>query len=99
MPDGIRAWASHEVCEAIRSLPDFLDAEGRPRKRTDLHLVLLAIDHIVITNNSKEGVWRRYPSQAGTVIQWSELGDLLSVGKSLPEAIEEIIAGREVTAV
>jgi hypothetical protein len=72
---------------------------GRTGRRTDLHFALLAIDHIVTTNNYKEGVWRRYPSQGGAVIPWSVFGDLLSGGKSLPEAIGEIIAGREITAI
>jgi hypothetical protein len=56
-------------------------------------------NHIVTTNNYKEGVWRRYPSQGGAVIPWSVFGDLPFVGKSLPEAIGEIIAGRENTVV
>lgn len=91
-------WASEEVCNIIGSLPDYADADGRPGKRTDLHLVLLAIDHIVVTNNHKERIWRRYPTKRGTVIQWSELGELLSKGRSLSEAIEEIVAGRQSTA-
>jgi hypothetical protein len=45
---------------------------GLPRKRTDVHLAALAKGLIVITNNNKEGLWRRAPSGDGIVIQWTD---------------------------
>ncbi len=83
-------WASQAVCDALRTLPDLKDSQGRPRKRTDLHLALLALDHIVVTANTKEGVWRRFPSNGGSVIQWITLRDLLSVGISFRDALRRL---------
>jgi hypothetical protein len=61
------------------------------RKRADHHLVALAQDAIVITNNSKQGHWRRAPKGQGQVIQWEDFKDILVQERNFASAIRRVL--------
>jgi hypothetical protein len=65
-------FAAGDQYEAIDSIKVVENERGLPRKRTDAHLVALAKNAIVLTNNRKEGHWRRNPEGPGAVIQISD---------------------------
>ena len=56
--------------KAIESVKVNENRKGLPRKRTDAHLVALAKNAVVMTNNTKEGLWRHVPEGDGLVIWW-----------------------------
>ncbi len=70
----------------------------KPRKRTDFHLVAMAKYKIVITDNHKEGHWRRLLHGDGRVTQWKDFEGVLFKEKNLAAAIRResrISAGKQ----
>ena len=80
-------FASNEQAEALRSIPSGLNRRGHPGKRTDILLVAMAQNHIVVTNNSKEGHWRLNLEGKGRVIQWTGIEVRLRNGANFAETL------------
>jgi hypothetical protein len=64
-------WVGPDQERAIESVKVSVNERGLPRKRTDAHLIALAKDALIITNNTRESHWSRAPEGAGKVIWWS----------------------------
>jgi hypothetical protein len=83
-------WANPDQIELVSRQPN-QQRPDRPGKRTDLHLVALAKDDIVITCNKKEGHWKRAPEGRGLVIQWDNFKVVLQSINDIASAIRAFL--------
>jgi hypothetical protein len=85
-------WAGQEQMEVLEAAPTKASSRDLPRKRTDVHLVALSAHAVVITDNTKEGHWRKSLAGTGAIIQWAHLEQLLST-LDLLAALRSLIKG------
>jgi len=87
-------FAAGDQCEAVDSIEVVENERGLPRKRTDAHLVALAKNAIVITNNRKEGHWRRNPEGPGAVVQISDFTEYWERERNFASALRAYMIDR-----
>lgn len=70
---GEGSWPHPSQFAAIGSIPTKPRKNNPiPKNRTDAHMVALARDAVVITNNFREPHWKSAPLGAGRVIMWND---------------------------
>ena len=86
-------WASPTQIQTIDSVPTGDNRPpGIPSKRTDIYLVAMAENHIIITANTKDTHWKM-ASQNPHIIQWErDLKPCLDAGNTLAAALQSIVA-------
>lgn len=85
-------WASPKQIDIIDKVATNTPTRNEiPNKRTDAHLVAIAQDTVVITDDHKPN-WKRPPPGQGRVIRWDELKAALAQEGNLADAIAKILS-------
>jgi hypothetical protein len=85
-------WAHPSQRAAIESIPTKERRNNRiPENRTDAHMIALARDVIVITNNFRQPHWKKAPLGTGRVIMWKDFEKMLIADADVASAVRRLL--------